>query len=67
MKNVVTLTKKEYLELVNAKRRLALKGEAILSKPKKEFSDAAFGILKRSFGREKSSSYVAKMRASWRG
>lgn len=68
MKNVITLTREEYLELLKAKKKLSLKTKVFsLGERKRGFSDSAFGILKRSFGKGSSSSYIAKIRASWRG
>lgn len=56
----VTISKKEYNALVFAK--------APSKKPKNKFSffEAGFGVLKKSFGKTGSVSFVNKIRKSWR-
>lgn len=65
--NTVTISKREYEELLSVKTRVSESG-ADISKilPKKPFKDTAFGVLKNTFGKKSSVSYVATLRKSWR-
>jgi hypothetical protein len=63
----VTLTKKEYSELLDVKRKLdkLLKVKEEKTPPKKDGFREAFGALKESFKGD-SLSYVSKLRKAWR-
>jgi hypothetical protein len=58
----IVISKKEYTELMNAKRRLA----TIDRKKMMRFIEAAFGALRGDFGEGSSVEYVTKLRKSWR-
>jgi hypothetical protein len=58
----IIISKKEYAELMNAKRRVA----TLDRKKKMRFIEAAFGALRGDFGKEPSEEYVTKLRKSWR-
>jgi hypothetical protein len=56
----IVISKKEYAELVNTKRRVA----AIDRKKKIRFIEAAFGAFRNDYGKESSVGYVTKLRKS---
>ena len=58
----IVISKKEYAELMNAKRRIA----TIDRKKKMRFIETAFGAFKNDYGKESSVEYVTKLRKSWR-
>jgi hypothetical protein len=58
----IIISKKEYAELMNAKRRLA----TLDRKKMMRFIEAAFGALRGDFGKGSSEEYVTKLRKSWR-
>jgi hypothetical protein len=58
----IVISKKEYTELMNAKRRLA----TLDRKKMMRFIEAAFGALRGDFGKEASEEYVMKLRKPWR-
>jgi len=58
----IIISKKEYAELMNAKRRLAARNR----KKMMRFIEAAFGALKGDYGKGSSEDYVTKLRKSWR-
>ena len=60
--DTITISKKEYRRLVAAER----KNVAVKTSKKVNFFDAAFGILKNTFGNKSSVGYVATLRKSWR-
>lgn len=65
--DTITLTKKEYKELLEAKKRLYGKVKLFVpAKKKSKFLDEAFGIFKDDFGKTSSIAYVSKMRKLWR-
>lgn len=64
--NTVTLTEKEYKELRGAKRRLDVFLKSLSTRGRKGFIESAFGVLKNSYGKKSSASYVSKMRKAWR-
>jgi hypothetical protein len=65
--NNATVTKKEYSTIKEAKEILGtMLRFSLFTKKDKEFKDTAFGILKNSFGKEPSTSYVTNLRKSWR-
>ena len=67
--NTVTIPRKEYKNLLEAKRKLermtnvSSKGKAL---KKKEVLEKAFGIFKNGFSNGSSVSYVNKLRKEWR-
>lgn len=66
MKDLV-ITKKEYEELVEAKKRLDTVLKSLPDASNKiSFFDKAFGILKGSFGKKTSAAYVMMLRKAWR-
>ncbi len=66
MKDLV-ITKKEYEELLEAKKRLDTVLTVLPNAGKKiSFFDRAFGILKGSFGKKTSTAYVTALRKAWR-
>ena len=54
----IIISKKEYTELMNAKRRLA----TFDRKKMMRFIEAAFGALRGDFGKGSSEEYVEKLR-----
>jgi hypothetical protein len=54
----IVINKKEYAELMNAKRRLA----TLDRKKMMRFIEAAFGALKGDYGKGSSVEYVTKLR-----
>jgi hypothetical protein len=58
----IIISKKEYTELMNARRRLA----TLDRKKMMRFIEAAFGALRGDFGKGSSEEYVTKFRKSWR-
>lgn len=65
--NTITTPKREYNDLVEAKKILGRIGKIPSSKNgDNKFIDAAFGILKNSIGKKSSISYISKLRKSWR-
>ena len=58
----IVISKKEYTEFMNAKRRLAM----LDRKKRMRFIEAAFGALREGFGKGSSVEYVEKLRNSWR-
>ncbi len=58
----ITITKKEYNALVFAKGVQAKKSPPF----NKGFLKAAFGVFKRSFGKNSSIAHINKIRKSWR-
>lgn len=66
--NTVTIPKKEYEILKEAKRRLeeALGIGAVVKDKKNDLLLRAFGVLRGNFGKKSSGFYVSKMRKSWR-
>jgi hypothetical protein len=58
----IIISKKEYAELMNAKRRLAARNR----KKMMRFIEATFGALKGDYGKGSSEDYVTKLRKSWR-
>lgn len=65
--NTITITKKEYKKLKEAKERLAwILAPAAASEGKREILERAFGILRGGFGKRPSVFYVSKLRRAWR-
>ena len=66
--NTVTIPKKEYEILKEARRRfnILFRPPLKIRAGKSKFSAEAFGILKKSFDKKPSTFYVSKMRKSWR-
>ncbi len=64
--NTVTIPKKEYEKLKEAKRKLESTGYRISKNGKGKLFEKAFGVLKNSFGRGSSAVYVSKLRKAWR-
>lgn len=64
----IALTKREYSELLEIKKRLEeiLKTKEKKISPKKEGFLRAFGILKGEYKRD-SLDYISKLRKEWRG
>lgn len=60
--STVTITKKEYKDLKDAKKALTIFEKT----GTKRFGDDAFGILKSSFGKSSSINYIKKLRKAWR-
>jgi hypothetical protein len=58
----IIISKKEYSELMNARKRLA----ALENKKRMRFIEAAFGAFRGDFGKASSVEYVEKLRKSWR-
>ena len=64
--NTVTIPKKEYEKLKEAKRMLESAGSRISKNERGKLFEKAFSVLKNSFGRGSSAVYVSKLRKTWR-
>ncbi|TSC79483.1 MAG: hypothetical protein G01um101429_470 [Parcubacteria group bacterium Gr01-1014_29] len=62
----VTIPKREYKALKEAKARADAMEFASALITKRRFSDTAFGLLKNSFDKGSSVAYVSRLRKSWR-
>ena len=58
----IIISKKEYTELMNAKRKLA----TLDRKKKARLIEAAFGALREDYGKGSAVEYVTNLRKSWR-
>ena len=62
----IAVTKKEYRELIDMRKKIeAILKYAMLNRGLL-FKDNSFGVLKNSFGKGSSARYVSKIRKSWR-